>query len=233
MQPSPVTFLSVSLEAWLTMLAIIIGPLAALLIQHHRERVQAQEDRRVEIFRTLMANRASRMSQPFVQALNGIEVEFHGRTRVIEAWRSLNEHLYTPNDPVGDPNLVRWQERTTDRLTSLLAAMGESLDYHFDEVTLRRNVYYPTGWTTTEVEQIKLRQAAIKVFEGEKALKVEITGEPSKRYPRLEEITWLCASKLRAGWDSRLAAPVVFIRFAIARLRGESFLASANPTGGY
>ncbi len=129
------------------------------------------------IFRALMANRASRMSPTYVQALNGIEVEFHGETMVIEKWRSLVDALYMPQDPQNDPGLTHWSERTTDRLTDLLLEMGETLGYHFDEVTVRRNVYYPAGWDVAEVEQVKLRQAAVKVFEGEKPLKVEITGE--------------------------------------------------------
>ncbi|MGB7435847.1 MAG: DUF6680 family protein, partial [Candidatus Acidiferrum sp.] len=99
MQPAPITFLSVPLEAWLTILAIIIGPLAALLIQKHLERLKAKEDRKVMIFRALMANRSSRLSPAYVQALNGIETEFFGETKVIEAWRGLLDQLYTPHDP--------------------------------------------------------------------------------------------------------------------------------------
>jgi len=124
-----------------------------------------------------MANRASRLSPAYVQALNGIETEFFGQARVIEAWRSLVDHLYTPHDPVADPNLAHWNERVTDLLTDLLHEMAESLDYHFDKVTLKKSAYYPTGWGVVEGEQAKLRQSAIKVFEGEKPLKVEVTGQ--------------------------------------------------------
>jgi hypothetical protein len=175
MVASPITLFSVSLESWLTIAAIIIGPLAALLIQRHLERSQAKEDRKVMIFRNLMANRASRLSQNYVQALNGIEVEFHGETKVIEKWRSLVDHLYTQHDAVSDPNSIRWNDRVTELLGELLYEMAETLGYHFDKVTLKRNVYFPAGWNTIEIEQAKLRQAAVKVFEGEKPLKIEVT----------------------------------------------------------
>jgi hypothetical protein len=177
MQISAAVFLPVSLESWLTIAAIIIGPLAALLIQKHLEQLRAGEERKVMVFRALMSNCANRMSQPYVQALNGIEVEFHGNVKIIEKWRSFIDHLNTPHDSVGDPNLTRWTERATERLNSLLLEMGESLGYHFDEVTLKRNAYYPIGWNTLELEQTKLRQAAVKVFEGEKPLKVELMGQ--------------------------------------------------------
>jgi uncharacterized protein DUF6680 len=174
MQPPGLAF-SVPPETWLTIAAIIIGPLAALLIQKHLENRRVKEDRKIMIFRNLMANRASRLSQPYVQALNGIETEFYGERKVIEAWRSLNDHLYTPQPEERDPNRVAWGDRLTDLLTELLFDMARSLGYHFDKVTLRRNVYYPTGWNTLELENTKLRQAAVRVFEGEKPLKIEVT----------------------------------------------------------
>jgi hypothetical protein len=85
------------------------------------------------------------------------------------------EFLYTPNDPVGDPNLARWNDRVTELVTDMLLQMAESLGYHFDRVGLKRNAYYPRGWNDIETEQAKLRQAAIVVFEGGKPLKVELT----------------------------------------------------------
>ncbi len=134
----------------------------------------------MRIFRDLMANRAeaSRISAPFVQALNGIETEFYGDTKVIEAWRSLVNHLYTDR---GTESATRtaWDARSTQQINDLLYEMAESLGYHFDKVTLQRNVYYPIGWNIVETEQTKLRQAAVQVFEGEKPLKVEITNEPA------------------------------------------------------
>jgi hypothetical protein len=185
MQQAPsISFLSVSLEAWLTIAAIIIGPLTALLIQKSIENRRAKEERKITIFRNLMANRASRLSAAYVQALNGIETEFYGETKVIDAWRSQVDHLYTPHDAAGDPNLTRWTERQTELLTDLLSAMAESLGYHFDKVTLKRNAYYPTGWNTIETENTQLRQAAIKVFESRKALKVELTN-PEEPQPHI------------------------------------------------
>jgi hypothetical protein len=84
-------------------------------------------------------------------------------------------HLYTPEGQ-GDA-AIRWNDETTRLLTELLLDMGKSLGYHFDRVTLMRNVYFPVGWNSTEVEQRQLRQAAVKVFEGEKTLKVELVNE--------------------------------------------------------
>ena len=147
------------------------------MIQRYLEDRRASFGRRVKIFRDLMANRASRISAPYVQALNGIETEFYGERKVIEAWRSLVNHLYTPQGEAGQAGFARWNDRLTELLNDMLYEMGESLDYHFDKVTLQRNVYYPSHWNTLETENTKLRQAAIKVFEGELPLKVEVASE--------------------------------------------------------
>lgn len=171
----PITFLSVSLEAWLTILAIITGPLAALLIQKYLEGRRARIDRKAKVFRDLMTYRASRLSAPYVQSLNAIETEFYGDTEVIESWRIFVNFLNTPH-AADDANAQRWLDRVTELLNDMLYEMAESLGYHFDRVTLQRNAYYPTGWNTVETENTKLRQAAVKVFEGEKPLKVELAG---------------------------------------------------------
>lgn len=172
------SFLSVSLESWLTIAAIIIGPLAALTIQKWIEDRRARKNRQIQIFRDLMANRASRLAPAYVQALNGIETEFFGQVNVIEAWRVFVDHLYTPHSP-DDTTLTRWNDRVTELLTKLLLEMGESLGYHFDQVTLKKNAYYPTGWGQIEAEQNQLRQFAIAVFDGKKSLKVEVVEQQS------------------------------------------------------
>jgi hypothetical protein len=174
-QAPSITILSVSLESWLTILAILVGPLAALTIQKWMEDRRVKLERKMTIFRALMANRTSRLSATYVQALNGIETEFYEETKIIEAWHSLIDQLNTPQDPANDPNAARWSERVTNLLTDLLYEMAELLGYHFDKVGLKKNAYYPIGWNTIEIEQAKLRQAAIGVLEGGKPIKVEVT----------------------------------------------------------
>ncbi len=168
--------LMISLESWLTIAAIIIGPLAALIIQKRLEDRRARENRKIQIFRDLMASRASKLSPMYVQALNGIETEFYGEQNVIEAWRSLVDQLYTPFRENDNEQATQWNNRATELTIGLLYEMAESFGYHFDKVTLRRNAYYPGGWGEVEVEQHQLRKAAVAVFSGTKPLKVEIEG---------------------------------------------------------
>jgi hypothetical protein len=176
------SFSSISLESWLTIAAILIGPIVALTIQKWIEDRRARQNRKIQIFRDLMAHRASRLSAPYVQALNGIETEFYGQTKVIEAWRLLVDHLYTPQEI----NPEQWGQTQTDLLGDLLFEMGTALGYHFDRVTLKRNVYYPKGWNVIEAEQAQLRQSAVAVFEGKRPLKIEVVEHAAPEKPIIQ-----------------------------------------------
>ncbi len=118
-----------------------------------------------------MANRASRLSAPWVQSLNAIETEFYGNTKVIEAWRVIVDHLYSAeaNDSA---QVDRWNEKLGDLVNELLFEMGKSLGYHFDKVTLKRNAYYPRGWGEIELEQHAIRKKFLEVLDGKRRLPV-------------------------------------------------------------
>ena len=163
--------LGIPLEAWLTMVAIVVGPISALLIQKGFERRTEKKERKLKVFRELMAHRATRLSPQYVQAFNAIEVEFYGDESVIEQLRLFVSHLNTPSDAE-----AAWLEKATDHLNNLLYAMADNLGYRFDPMTLKRGAYYPRGWQEVEAEQQKLRKAALEIFERSKALKMEISG---------------------------------------------------------
>lgn len=171
-----VTFLSISLEGWLTMAALVIGPVAALFIQKRLDDRRAKIDRKIKIFRDLIANRANRLSPQYVQALNGIETEFYGDKKVIGAWRALLEHLYTP-EPSDEVERGQWLDRINERLTDLLCEMAEQLGYRFDRVDLKRYAYYPTRWNTVELENMKLWQAGNRMVEDDKPLNSGLGGQ--------------------------------------------------------
>jgi hypothetical protein len=48
--------------------------------------------------------------------------------------------------------------------------MADSLGYHFDKVTLKKNTYYPRGFGEIEEEIMQLRKAMLQVFSGKRPL---------------------------------------------------------------
>ena len=61
---------------WITISAIIIGPILAVQVQKLIERYKEKNDRKLNIFKTLMATRGARVSFEHVRALNMIDTEY-------------------------------------------------------------------------------------------------------------------------------------------------------------
>ncbi len=60
----------------LTIVAIFVAPWAALWLQKRIERSNEKKQRKLNIFKTLLATRANVVSMDHVQALNMIDIQF-------------------------------------------------------------------------------------------------------------------------------------------------------------
>ena len=156
-----------SVEWWIV-LATLGGPVIAVQTQKFIERASENRRQKQIIFRALMANRATRINDDYIRALNSIELEFLPRwwkpqnRNVINAWRTLFGELHNP--PVDEPNANRaWNQRIDDRLVELLSAMSRALGYRFSSEELRRGIYYPRA-------KVELEQAQLGVLLGARAV---------------------------------------------------------------
>ena len=156
----------------LTIAAIYFGPIAALRIQRKLDEERATRDRKLYVFKTLMSNRATRLSPLYVQTLNLIDVEFTANNQqekaVRNAWKELHD-LFSNWNKTKDP-----VEKADDLGATLLAAMGKSLGYEFDKVHLKRGAYYPEFLVNVELEQHSLRHALLELLDGSGRRKLPI-----------------------------------------------------------
>jgi len=170
------------IKDWITLSAIIIGPILAVQAQKFLEAVRYKKQRRLNLFHTLMSTRASRISNEHVGALNMIDIEFYGRKvfgyrfqtpkekSITNAWKNYNDQLNTRYAP---EQLIVWADKNDQLLTALLYKMSNALGYDFDEVQLKRDCYRPIAHGNLEEEQHKLRTALIEVLEGRKPLPIK------------------------------------------------------------
>ena len=95
---------------WITIAAIVLGPVLALFIRRILDGIREKRERRVQLFLTLMRTRATPLAPDHVNALNSIEVVFDGENdrRIREAWHKLLTHI------VADASHPTWQERYND-----------------------------------------------------------------------------------------------------------------------
>lgn len=80
-------------EAALTLLAIIVGPVAAVLITLFHQQRREQRERRLQIVRMLMATRHLPSDPNYSLAINLIPVEFHGDKGVLEAFKAYSKEI--------------------------------------------------------------------------------------------------------------------------------------------
>jgi hypothetical protein len=160
----------------LTIVALIVGPIAAVQIQKFLEQRREKHQRRLYVFKVLMATRGTGLSPDHVQALNTIDVEFYGErkyAKVLAAWRQYLDHLIV-DQPGDDAQLQAWGARRDDLLIDLMFEMGHSLKYDFDRVQIRRAFYNPKGHIDIEQEQNALRKGLVELLDGKRAIPMDV-----------------------------------------------------------
>lgn len=165
----------------LTLIAIILGPVMAVQVSQFLERKRQRRASREQVFKTLMRTRASRLSPSRVEALNMIDVEFHGKGKqdraVIEAWKLYMDSLQecgTGEDPGNSRN---------ELYLNLLCKMGCSLGYQLDKEHIGSTCYLPQGHADIEGEQHRIRSGVLAVLCGELALPVQLVPSPGASAP--------------------------------------------------
>ena len=183
-----------------TIVALVTGPVLAVLIARWIEYRRTRHERRMDIFRTLMRTRRSRLFLDHVSALNLVEIEFRDDSNVKAACQSYLENLGSEQPrradeevAVGSSNEERQirDERYNTRvgkdreklLATLLHAMAQTLGYKkVEALDIFEGGYSPQGWADIEVQQEAIRRYVIDLYLGNRALPVVVynsNAEPS------------------------------------------------------
>ncbi|GAI89978.1 unnamed protein product, partial [marine sediment metagenome] len=113
----------------------------------------------------LMKTRATPLSPSHVEALNTIDIEFHKKKEVVEAWKLLLDNFehYPQNTTEQDykAKLDASRKKSEELLADLLYKMAKELKYDFDKVHLKRSAYIPRGHAELEIDQFILHRAGI------------------------------------------------------------------------
>jgi hypothetical protein len=180
-----------TLSDWLTLLAIVLGPLFGVWLARHMQNRAFRRERRMDIFRTLMRTRRTPMWPDHVGALNLVEIEFADESNVIDAWRELFRHLGTPHarrsdeaasdgispEEIGERDrryYVRLGEERQRLLAKLLHAMAKALDFKIEQLEIFEGGYTPQGWADIEVDQNVIRRFAARLAVGQSVLPIAV-----------------------------------------------------------
>jgi hypothetical protein len=161
------------------LLTLLLAPLIALSVQDRVNRWREARQRKISIFRTLMATRAARVDPRHVEALNAVQVEFLGGGAgkgVLEKWKEHLDHLNTPQNQF--PSLEAWVQKSDEHFIDLLYEMGKCVDCPLDRVELRRRFYRPVAHGEMEMEESVMRKALVEVLTSQRPLKMEVVSFP-------------------------------------------------------
>jgi len=152
---------------WLMIVAVITGPVIAVRLTRYLDNQKEIRERKVNVFKTLMATRAYTVSWAHVEALNRIDLEFDAKNKkekaVIEAWKEYLDLLNNSSIPI-----EQWGVKRVDLLVELLHKMAQVLEYDFDKTHIKNSSYSPRAHGETEDEQAALRRGLIEVLEGKR-----------------------------------------------------------------
>jgi hypothetical protein len=144
---------------FIAILAVIIGPVAAVLITlWHQDRKQ-KIDTKKRIFLTLMAHRRALPPNPeWANALNLIDVVFGDHPQIVALWHEYYAFL---------AQIQSWEETTQQRehkYLELLSAMAHSLGYGTLQQTDIDKFYVPRAHGEQSVLTAEIQKELLRVL---------------------------------------------------------------------
>jgi hypothetical protein len=158
--------------------AVCVAPFLAVFAQRQIDLWREQRQRKLWVFKTLMATRGRTLSPEHVQALNMIELEFQKSSEkpILDSWKEYHDHLnsYPHEGENQKEHTAVWEKETDKLLTTLLIKMSKAFSYEFDTVQIKKGAYSPQGHITTEIELQLLRRFALEWLGGDRKVSVSI-----------------------------------------------------------
>lgn len=170
---------SASFLSLATLVAIFLSPIFALRVSAHLDRKKETIQRRMDIFRALMKTRNTQLDAHHVQALNLIEVDFHGAVDVVSAYADYIK-FRRKKEPTERALLEEHYKDGQTLLMILIHKISLELKYKFDKKDLEDNAYAPVGWQNTASLNEANALALNKLLHGETKLPISVSAEPSK-----------------------------------------------------
>jgi hypothetical protein len=168
-----------TISDWVMILAVFLGPIVAVQLTKYLDHKKEKRQRKLDIFKTLMATRAYGISWDHVMTLNKIDLEFErsnpAEKEVLNAWKQYLD-LLSDKSVTGE----QWSSKRVELLVELLHKMALVLDYDFDKTHIKNSSYSPTAHGDLETDQSSIRKGLIDILEGKRVLPMHITNFPDQ-----------------------------------------------------
>jgi hypothetical protein len=165
---------------WITVAAIVIGPIFALLTQRLLDWLRQKKKQRLDVYRTAMALRGWWLHLDSIRALNSIDTVFDKRSDrpVRDAWAAVIAQAYVPRPPDAAGQQA-WDQRLLDLRTDLYQRMGVAVGYDQTLDYIKNHGYTPQHYGDVENELMAIRKGLGNVL-SDNGLKVVVTQPPAR-----------------------------------------------------
>jgi hypothetical protein len=174
-------------EFWLaiaTVVAVLAGPIFAVLITRIIDDRRASKARKLDIFRTLMRTRRMPVHFEHVGALNLVEVEFIGNPQVVRAWKDYLASLGEQLPPIEEKDRYDVAVKKRDSLlTKLIYAISQVLKIKVEQLDILEGNYVPQGWNDDDWEQRLARRGLINILYGRAPILIQPNQPPQGQGP--------------------------------------------------
>jgi hypothetical protein len=158
----------------LMILAVLVGPIIAVQLTRYLDDKKEKRERKLQVFKTLMATRAYITSWDHVGALNRIDLEFDRNITkekdVVIAWKAYLDVLTSYDKMPHD----QWEAKRTDLFVDLLHKMAQVFDYDFDPTHIKNSSYAPKGHREIEQMQNKILSGFAEMLDYKRFLPVTV-----------------------------------------------------------
>ncbi len=181
-------------------LAVVVAPISAVQVQKRLEIYREHRARQYHIFRTLMANRANRLSSAHVEAFNSIPIDFSEKKKrekpITNARKILLDHYNTninrdnyKNESEYNSLMQAFNLKVTDFSNDLLFEMSKYLGYDFDKIDIKNGYYAPEGHAVEGDIDRAIRNGLMNVLQGNTPLDINVRNlieqPPNKKKKKL------------------------------------------------
>lgn len=170
----------ITLIEWLTVFALLAGPVSAVWVTRFIDKKREHEKRKWEIFRNLICFRGNQLSKAFVESFSLVEVEFYDDKEVLEVWKELYEHLFTQEPPDDSLKQQFYEEREKATL-ALYKKMASSLDIKLNSLDVSKHGYFPQGWVDQQDKETLLQNLLGQVLSGSRPFPITIINFPEQQ----------------------------------------------------
>jgi hypothetical protein len=153
---------------WITVAAIVLGPILALFAQRALDWLREKREHRVQLYLTVMSMRAFWLHPDSLRAHNAIDVVFGGRKdqAIRDAWGALLRHANSPRpDETTDlAGAQAWDARLLDLRVDLYQLLGAAVGFKHTVDYIKTRFYYPQYHVDAELEQLQIRKQFAKAI---------------------------------------------------------------------